>query len=119
MTASSVSQISGTTFGQLQVVEGMHSRKARMFEEADAFIAIPGGLGTLDETIEISTWQQLGLHCKPIGLLNINGYFDKFIEFLDHAEEEVCLLLIINISSWILRYVSFWFFGTGIHSASQ
>jgi len=74
--------------GKTIVVKDMHTRKARMFAEADAFIAIPGGLGTLDETIEISTWQQLGLHCKPVGLLNINGYFDKLIEFLDHATGE-------------------------------
>jgi len=83
-----VMQVSGTTVGKTLVVRDMHSRKAKMFEEADAFIAIPGGLGTLDETIEISTWQQLGLHYKPVGLLNINGYFDKFVEFLDHATSE-------------------------------
>jgi hypothetical protein len=81
-------QVSGKTVGKTIVVRDMHSRKAKMFEEADAFIAIPGGLGTLDETIEISTWQQLGLHYKPVGLLNINGYFDKFVEFLDHATSE-------------------------------
>lgn len=68
----------------------MHTRKAAMFDEADAFIAIPGGLGTLDETLEICTWQQLGLHAKPIGLLNIDGFFDGLLQFLDHATEEVC-----------------------------
>jgi uncharacterized protein (TIGR00730 family) len=66
----------------------MHTRKAAMFDEADAFIAIPGGLGTLDETLEICTWQQLGLHAKPIGLLNIDGFFDGLLQFLDHATEE-------------------------------
>jgi uncharacterized protein (TIGR00730 family) len=81
-------QVSGTTVGKTIVVKDMHTRKAKMFQEADAFIAIPGGLGTLDETIEISTWQQLGLHCKPVGLLNIDGYFDKLIEFLDHSMNE-------------------------------
>jgi hypothetical protein len=73
----------------------MHTRKAAMFDEADAFIAIPGGLGTLDETLEICTWQQLGLHAKPIGLLNIDGFFDGLLQFLDHATEEVCACLIV------------------------
>jgi uncharacterized protein (TIGR00730 family) len=81
-------EVSGKTVGETIVVKDMHSRKAKMFDLADAFIAIPGGLGTLDETIEISTWQQLGLHTKPVGLLNVNGFFDKLIEFLDHAMDE-------------------------------
>ena len=82
------SEVSGALVGESIVVGDMHSRKAKMFELADAFIAIPGGLGTLDETIEIATWQQLGLHTKPVGLLNVNGFFDKFIEFLDHAMDQ-------------------------------
>jgi hypothetical protein len=73
---------------QLEIVKSMHERKARMAELADAFIALPGGLGTLDEIFEVLTWAQLGLHTKPCGLLNINGYFDKLSEFLDHANSE-------------------------------
>lgn len=86
-----VVQISGVTHGQTIVCKDMHTRKARMFEEADAFITIPGGLGTLDETLEISTWQQLGLHRKPVGILNVNGFYDGLLAFLDHATQEVCL----------------------------
>ncbi|KAI7839678.1 hypothetical protein COHA_006487 [Chlorella ohadii] len=70
-------EISGTTVGEIRVVPSMHERKAIMFDESDAFIAIPGGYGTLDETLEITTWQQLGYHQKPVGILNINGFFDK------------------------------------------
>ncbi|KAL4860244.1 hypothetical protein ACK3TF_000429 [Chlorella vulgaris] len=81
-------EISGTTVGEIRVVDSMHERKALMFEEADAFISIPGGFGTLDETLEVTTWQQLGFHSKPVGLLNIGGFYDKFLEFLDHATQE-------------------------------
>jgi uncharacterized protein (TIGR00730 family) len=73
---------------QLHVMDSMHSRKARMAELADAFVALPGGFGTLDELAEIFTWRQLALHPKPIGLLNVDGYFDRFVGFLDHAVQE-------------------------------
>ena len=66
------------------VVKTMHERKALMYEHADAFIALPGGYGTLDEFIEIVTWAQLKLHQKPCILININGYYDGFLAFLDH-----------------------------------
>ena len=66
----------------LHKVESMHERKKLMSDVADAFVAIPGGIGTLDELFEIFTWRQLGLHSKPIGLLNLNGYYDSMIEFL-------------------------------------
>jgi uncharacterized protein (TIGR00730 family) len=65
----------------------MHERKAIMAERADAFIVLPGGLGTLDETFEILTWAQLGLHDKPIGILNVNGFFDGLLAHIDHARE--------------------------------
>lgn len=81
-------EISGTTVGEIRVVKSMHERKAMMFEEADAFITIPGGYGTLDETLEITTWQQLGFSQKPVGILNVRGFFDKLLEFLDHATAE-------------------------------
>lgn len=69
----------------LRVVGSMHERKALMAELSDAFIALPGGLGTLDELFEILTWAQLGLHHKPIGLLDVGGYFDPLLAFLDGA----------------------------------
>lgn len=70
---------------ELRIVASMHERKAVMAELADGFIALPGGLGTLDELFEILTWAQLGLHGKPCGLLNSAGYYDGLVEFLDHA----------------------------------
>lgn len=81
-------QISGSTVGEIRLVDDMHTRKAIMFAEADAFISIPGGFGTLDETLEITTWQQLGFHTKPIGVLNVAGYFDHLLAFFDHATAE-------------------------------
>jgi len=72
----------------LRVVGSMHARKALMAELSDAFIALPGGLGTLEEFAEIVTWAQLGLHGKPTGLLNLLGYYDDLLRFLDHASAE-------------------------------
>ncbi len=69
----------------LEVVESMHDRKRRMAELACAFVAMPGGMGTLEELTEVLTWAQLGIHAKPCGILNVDGYFDGFLEFLDHA----------------------------------
>ena len=60
----------------LHIIDSMHERKAMMYDAADAFIILPGGLGTLDETMEIITWRQLGLHQKPIIIVNLNGYWD-------------------------------------------
>ena len=73
---------------RLEVVDGMHARKARMAELSDAFIALPGGLGTLEELFEVWTWGQLGYHAKPLGLLDVNGFYDKLGGFLDHIVEE-------------------------------
>lgn len=70
---------------RLDVVRSMHERKARLAEMADAFVALPGGLGTLEEFTEIWTWGQLGLHRKPYGLLNVAAYYTPFLDFLDHA----------------------------------
>jgi uncharacterized protein (TIGR00730 family) len=77
---------------ELFVVESMHARKARMAELADAFITLPGGSGTLDEFFEIFTWAQLGFHHKPCGLINLHGYYDHLLGFLDHAVNEGFLL---------------------------
>lgn len=68
---------------ELIVVNTMHERKLKMHELADGFIAMPGGYGTLEELFEIITWGQLGLHQKPIGILNVNGFFDSMLDFLD------------------------------------
>ncbi len=70
---------------ELRVVDDMHQRKALMAEQAHAFIALPGGYGTLEELFEALAWAQLGFHPKPVGLLNTAGYFDHLLAFLDHA----------------------------------
>ncbi|MEE3290760.1 MAG: TIGR00730 family Rossman fold protein [Pseudomonadota bacterium] len=73
---------------QLIEVSSLHERKAKMAEISDAFIALPGGLGTLEELFEILTWAQLGLHKNPVGILNVNGFYDKMLGYLDHAVAE-------------------------------
>lgn len=73
---------------ELHVVASMHERKAQMEEAADAFCVLPGGLGTLEELVEVLSWAQLGLHRKPIGLLDVEGYFRPLLRTLDHAVEE-------------------------------
>jgi uncharacterized protein (TIGR00730 family) len=70
---------------ELHITDSMHARKAKMAALADGFVALPGGFGTLDELAEIFTWRQLGLHAKPVGLLNVDGYFDDFVRFCDGA----------------------------------
>jgi uncharacterized protein (TIGR00730 family) len=72
----------------LRIVRSMHERKAMMAEISDGFIALPGGFGTFEEFCEIVTWAQLGLHAKPVGLLNVAGYFDPLIQQFDHAVSE-------------------------------
>ena len=71
---------------ELRIVSSMHERKLQMSDRADAFIALPGGFGTLDEIFEIITWRQIGLHQKPIGLLNTQGYFDSLLAFIASAQ---------------------------------
>lgn len=73
---------------ELRIVASMHERKAMMAELADGFIALPGGLGTLEELFEILTWAQLGLHSKPCGLLNTQGFYQGLLTFLQHATQE-------------------------------
>lgn len=76
-------EIRHDTLSELIFVSSMHERKMLMHTKCDAFIALPGGYGTLEELCEILTWAQLGLHHKPIGIVNINGYFDCFVQMLD------------------------------------
>lgn len=73
---------------ELIVVRSMHERKARMAELADGFIAMPGGFGTFEELFEVITWAQLGIHRKPCGVLNVEGYYDSLIAFMDKAVED-------------------------------
>ncbi|WP_166357836.1 TIGR00730 family Rossman fold protein [Pseudomonas akapageensis] len=81
-------EVGHTGLTRLEVVDGMHARKARMAELSDAFIALPGGLGTFEELFEVWTWGQLGYHGKPLGLLEVNGFYNKLSSFLDHVVEE-------------------------------
>lgn len=73
---------------ELHVVTGMHERKALMAERASGFLTLPGGVGTYEEFFEILTWAALGLHAKPVGVLNVEGYFDPLFRLLDHAVAE-------------------------------
>ena len=81
-------EIAGETIGNIEVVETMHQRKARMAELADAFVTLPGGIGTLEELFETISWIQLGIHSKPMGLLNVNGFFDPLRQLLTHQIEQ-------------------------------
>ncbi len=77
-------EVSHTALTSLITVDSMHARKHQLAELADAFIALPGGIGTTEELLEMLTWLQLKLHAKPVGLLNTNGYYDHLLSFLDH-----------------------------------
>jgi uncharacterized protein (TIGR00730 family) len=81
-------EVAHASLTDLQVVASMHERKARMADLSDAFIALPGGFGTLEEFCEVLTWSQLGLHRKPCGLVNVDGYYDPLLALLDHAVTE-------------------------------
>ena len=73
---------------ELIIVNSMHERKAKMSELSDAFVALPGGIGTLEELFEVWTWKQLGIHSKPVGVLNTNGYYDSLLAFLNDVYEK-------------------------------
>ena len=81
-------EIGHTRVTRLHVVDSMHERKALMADLSDAFVALPGGVGTFEELFEAITWTQLGLHRKPCGLLNVDGFYDGLLRFLDHAWAE-------------------------------
>jgi uncharacterized protein (TIGR00730 family) len=81
-------EIGHTGLSELRIVGSMHERKALMAQLGEAFVALPGGIGTLEELIEVYTWSQLGLHRKPLGVLNVSGYYDGLAAFLDHAVRE-------------------------------
>jgi uncharacterized protein (TIGR00730 family) len=77
-----------TLITELHVVETMHERKAMMSNLSDGFVALPGGIGTFEELFEVWTWNQLGYHSKPCGLLNVNGFYDRMSAFIEHVTEE-------------------------------
>jgi len=81
-------EIAHTGLTELRVVDSMHERKALMADLSDGFIALPGGFGTFEEFCEIVTWAQLGLHRKPCGILNVEGYYDHLLRLFDHAVQE-------------------------------
>jgi hypothetical protein len=81
-------EVAHTDLKDLRIVGSMHERKSLMAELSDGFIALPGGFGTIEEIFEVITWAQLNFHNKPCGLLNIHGYYDNLIKFLDHSVEE-------------------------------
>ncbi|GFY89770.1 putative lysine decarboxylase family protein [Actinidia rufa] len=80
--------LTGETVGEVKPVANMHQRKAEMARNSDCFIALPGGYGTLEELLEVITWAQLGIHDKPVGLLNVDGYYDFFLTFIDKAVDD-------------------------------
>lgn len=80
-------EVANTTIDELIVTDDMPERKKAMFDRADAFVALPGGIGTLEELFEVLCWRHLGLHPKPVGLLNTAGYYDHLLAFLDHAAD--------------------------------
>jgi len=99
----------------IHIVETMHERKAMMAQLADAFIALPGGLGTLEEIFEIWTWAQLGLHAKPLGFLDVNGYYAPLMTFLDRAardrfvrDEHRAIAVVENHPEKLLRKFDEW-----------
>jgi len=81
-------ELAHTGLTELRVVGSMHERKATMARLSDGFVALPGGLGTLEETLEVLTWTQLGIHRKPVGVLNVEGYWDGLERMLGHAVRE-------------------------------
>ncbi len=82
------SALAHTGLTRLEVTPTIHERKARMYELSDGYIALPGGFGTFDELFETLTWAQIGVHAKPVGILNVNGYFDPLLNMLECAESE-------------------------------
>lgn len=96
-------EIAHTGLSDLRIVASMHERKATMADLSDAFVGLPGGLGTMEEFFEVATWSQLGIHAKPTGLLNVRGYYDLVDWFLGHAVDEGFLRVeqraLITISS--------------------
>lgn len=81
-------RVKHNSLSQLHIVPTMHDRKKKMFDLSDGFIALPGGIGTIEEAFEILAWSQLGYHDKPCGFLNVSGYFDSIIDFLNNSVQQ-------------------------------
>jgi uncharacterized protein (TIGR00730 family) len=108
-------ELAHPTLTELRVVGSMHERKATMAALADGFVALPGGLGTIEELLEILTWAQLGIHAKPVGLLNADGYWDRLVDMLAHAVHEgfvrppdASLLLVSDSAADLLDRFAAW-----------
>ena len=108
-------ELAHTGLTELRLVESMHERKATMAALADGFVALPGGLGTLEETLEILTWAQLGIHRKPVAALNVAGYWDDLIRLLGHAiaegfvrHEYAALMLFADTPGELLDRMAAW-----------
>jgi uncharacterized protein (TIGR00730 family) len=108
-------ELAHTGLTEMRVVESMHDRKATMNALADGFVALPGGLGTFEETLEVLTWAQLGIHAKPIGVLNVEGYYDGLLRWLSHAvgdgfvrREHLALLLFADAPAELLDRFASW-----------
>jgi len=108
-------EIAHPNLTELHIVESMHERKATMASLVDAFIALPGGLGTFEEALEVLTWSQLGIHAKPVGVLNVEGYYDGLLRWLSHAvgegfvrREHLGLLLFADAPSELLDRFAAW-----------
>jgi len=108
-------EVALSDLADLRVVRSMHERKSLMAELADGFVALPGGLGTLEEFFEALTWAQLGLHAKPCGLLNAGGYYDRLIEFLDlavdqgfvHPSHRAMVLVAVDAEGLLRQFVGY------------
>jgi uncharacterized protein (TIGR00730 family) len=81
-------EVGHTDLQELHVVDSMHQRKQMMAERAQAFLALPGGIGTMEELFEVWTWRQIGYHARPIGVLNVDGYYDALLRFLQHTVDQ-------------------------------
>lgn len=106
-------EVTQTGLDELHVTDNMHERKKMMFDRSDAFIVLPGGLGTLDETMEMMTWAQLSLHKKPIVLINYNGFWSPLIELIKHVTEDgfatqqhANLLTVVETADEALHYLA-------------
>ena len=108
-------ELAHSALTELRLVSSMHERKALMASLADGFVALPGGLGTLEETLEILTWAQLGIHDKPVGMLNVAGYYDGLRGLIDHGvregfvrKEHAALLLFAESPAELLDAFASW-----------
>jgi uncharacterized protein (TIGR00730 family) len=108
-------ELAHTGLTELRLVASMHERKATMAALSDGFVALPGGLGTFEETLEMLTWSQLGVHAKPVGVLNVEGYYDGLLRWLSHAvsegflkRENFALLLFGDTAAELLDRLAAW-----------